>query len=161
MNNFSAFEAGAGGAVRALSVFPKQEDHAALRSIFRSSEWPLCPGFKWALKTSKNVDEALPILRKGRISVVLCDRDLQPGTWKDLVEAVAVLPDPPYLIVTSRHADERLWVEALNLGAYDVLPMPFHAAEVTRAVGMAWLRWADRRRPVHANVLATVAKSVG
>jgi len=161
MNNFSAFEAGTAGAVVALSVFPKQEDHAALRSIFRSSAWPLCPGFKWALKTGKNVDDALPILRKGRIPVVLCDRDLQPGTWKDMVEALALLPDPPHLIVTSRQADERLWLEALNLGAYDVLQTPFNAAEVTRAVGMAWLRWADRRRPVQADVLATVAKSVG
>ena len=159
MNNISTFEAGNSGAVTALSVFPRQEDHAALKSIFRSSDWPLCPGFKWALKTSKTLDEALPILRNGRISVVLCDRDLHPGTWKDMVEALALLPDPPYLIVTSRQADERLWVEALNLGAFDVLQTPFNAAEVTRSLGMAWLRWADRRRPVPA-MLARVARSV-
>ena len=77
-----------------------------------------------------------------------------------MVEALAFLPDPPYLIVTSRQADERLWVEALNLGAFDVLQTPFNAAEVTRAVGMAWLHWADRRRPVPAKVLARVARSV-
>jgi FixJ family two-component response regulator len=160
MTNFSTFEAGTAGTVTALSVFPRQEDHTALRSIFRSSDWPLCPGFNWALKTSKTLDEALPILRNDRISVVLCERDLHPGTWKDMVEALALLPDPPYLIVTSRQADERLWVEALNLGAFDVLQMPFNAAEVTRSLGMAWLRWADRRRPVPAKVLARVARSV-
>jgi len=111
---------------------------------------------KWTLETSRTLDEALRILRNGRISVVLCDRDLHPGTWKDVIEALAYLPDPPYLIVTSRQADDRLWVEALNLGAYDVLQMPFNAAEVTRALGMAWLRWIDRRQPA----LARVAKSV-
>jgi DNA-binding NtrC family response regulator len=158
MNNFTTFEAGIAGAITALAVFPKPEDHAALRNIFRSSDWPLCPGFKWALKTGKNLDEALPILRNGRISVVLCDRDLNPGTWKDMVEALALLPDPPYLIVTSRHADERLWVEALNLGAFDVLQTPFNAVEVTRALGMAWLRWSDRRKPVQT--FTRVARSV-
>ena len=54
------------------------------------------------------------------------------------------LPDPPFLIVASRLADERLWAEALNLGAYDVLAKPFDSTEVTRIVGMAWLRWKDR-----------------
>jgi CheY-like chemotaxis protein len=157
MKNFSAFEARTAGAVVALSVFPKQEDHASLRSIFRSSDWPLCPGLKWDLETTRSLDEALPILRNGRIPVVLCERDLHPGTWKDMVEALAQLPDPPYLIVTSKQADERLWVEALNLGAYDVLQTPFNAAEVTRALGMAWLRWIDRRQSFQAKVARSVA----
>jgi hypothetical protein len=34
--------------------------------------------------------------------------------------------------VTSRLADERLWAEALNLGAWDVLAKPFDADEVIR-----------------------------
>jgi hypothetical protein len=37
------------------------------------------------------------------------------------VENILLLPDPPVLIVTSRLADEYLWAEALNPGAYDVL----------------------------------------
>jgi DNA-binding NtrC family response regulator len=160
MNQFSKVEAGTTGAVSVLSVFPKQEDHAALRTILRSSDWPLCPGSKWALKTSKTVDEALPILRDGAIPVVLCERDLHPDTWKDMVDALAQLPDPPYLIVTSRQADERLWVEALNLGAYDVLQTPFNAVEVTRALGTAWLRWADRRGAAQSSVTARAARSV-
>ena len=45
------------------------------------------------------------------------------------------------MIVTSRSADERLWVEALNLGAYDVLAKPFDRDEVLRSVSMAWLNW--------------------
>ena len=50
---------------------------------------------------------------------------------------------PPLQIVTSRLANDRLWAEALNLGAYDVLARPFDAAEVLRSVGMAWRRWQD------------------
>jgi DNA-binding response OmpR family regulator len=45
------------------------------------------------------------------------------------------------LIVTSRLADERLWVEALNLGAFDVLAKPFDQKELVRSVSLAWLHW--------------------
>jgi DNA-binding response OmpR family regulator len=54
---------------------------------------------------------------------------------------VTILPDPPPLIVTSRLADERLWVEALNLGAFDVLAKPFDSTEAMRVVGAAWRAW--------------------
>ena len=45
------------------------------------------------------------------------------------------------LIVTSRLADDRLWAEALNLGAYDVLAKPFERMELVRSVSSAWLHW--------------------
>lgn len=157
MNKIGASETGAAGSFVALSVFPNREDHAVLKSIFSSSERPLCPGSKWALKACSTLQEALPILRKGRIPFVLCERDLQPGTWKDVLAALALLPDPPYLIVTSRHADDRLWAEALNLGAWDVLPAPFDPAEVTRTLSVAWLRWSDRHKPIPSRAVESAA----
>jgi DNA-binding response OmpR family regulator len=50
--------------------------------------------------------------------------------------------DPPLLIVTSRLADDRLWTEALNLGAYDVIAKPFDRKEVDRILNLAWARWS-------------------
>jgi hypothetical protein len=52
--------------------------------------------------------------------------------------------------VGSRSADEFLWAEALNLGAYDVLARPFEPSEVMRTLSLAWLQWneAGRHRPV-------------
>jgi len=47
---------------------------------------------------------------------------------------IKLLPTPPLLIVTSRHADEYLWAEALNLGAYDVVAKPFDSHELSRVV---------------------------
>jgi DNA-binding response OmpR family regulator len=76
--------------------------------------------------------------------VVVCESDLRPGTWKEVLEQLRTLPDPPFLIVTSKFADDRLWAEALNLGAYDVLAQPFDGMEVTRIVSIAWLRWENR-----------------
>jgi FixJ family two-component response regulator len=37
----------------------------------------------------------------------------------------------------SRHADERLWAEVLNLGGYDLLAKPLEGDEVSRVVEMA------------------------
>ncbi|MCX6630533.1 MAG: hypothetical protein NTW28_23200 [Candidatus Solibacter sp.] len=157
MNQISASAIGAADDFVAVSVFPKHEDHAVLRSIFRSSDRPLCPGSSWALKACTTLDEALLILKKGGIPLVLCECDLQPGSWKELLSAMEALPDPPYLIVTSRHADDRLWAEALNLGAYDVLPAPFDAAEVMRTLSVAWLRWNDREKPQASRLAKSAA----
>jgi DNA-binding response OmpR family regulator len=81
------------------------------------------------------------LLQQHEIAVVLCERDLPSGTWIDLLESLRSLPDPPSLIVASRLADERLWAEALNLGAWDVLAKPFDRREVFRSVKSAWQHW--------------------
>ena len=59
------------------------------------------------------------------------------------MEHVNAMPNAPSLIVTSRLADDRLWAEALNLGAWDVLAKPFHVTEVIRSVRSAWQHWHD------------------
>jgi DNA-binding response OmpR family regulator len=121
-----------------------EEDHASLEGILRCSQCDLRPTCKWQLNACPTLASALAALRKVRVPVVVCESDLRPGTWKEVLEELSTLPDPPLLIVTSRLADERLWAEALNLGAYDVLAQPFDGMEVTRIVSMAWLRWKDR-----------------
>ena len=95
--------------------------------------------------------EASLLWREHRVAVVVSDSDLSDGTWKDLLTDLRTAPNPPRLIVTSDLADERLWAEVLNYGAYDVLVKPFHPAEVLRIVSAAWRDWkqdADRA-PVH------------
>src|SRR5205085_9902606 len=117
------------------------ENQALLRRIFNRSEWTICPNFKWRLTTRASIDSALTLLRNMRVPVVLCESGEQRDTWKEALERIRLLPAPPFLIVTSRLADDRLWAEALNLGAYDVLATPFDSTEVTRVVSSAWLRW--------------------
>ena len=82
----------------------------------------------------------MEFLRNHRITVLVCGSVLPDGNWKQLLEGLAVLPAPPSLIVTSKHADDALWAEVLNLGAYDVLSKPFDRAEVTRTISLAWLQ---------------------
>ncbi len=91
-----------------------------------------------------NCREALELMDQGLPAVVMCDQHLPDGTWKDLVDAAESLQDPPALVVTSRIADERLWAEVLNLGAYDLLAKPFDRNEVERTVGLAWQHWINQ-----------------
>jgi DNA-binding NtrC family response regulator len=128
-----------------LSVGGTEEEYAGLTGIFAHSQWLLCPQSQWELKTCRSLDAALLMLRQKRVPIVICERDLEDASWKALLEQAALLPDPPYLIVASRQADEYLWAEALNLGAYDVLAKPFETGEVLRVLSSAWLHRQNRR----------------
>ena len=129
--------------VTVLSVSPMAEDHNSLSSIFEQSELT-CSGSKWTLRPCATVESAIGALCQARIPLlVVTERDLAPGSWRDILENILLLPDPPALIVTSRLADEYLWAEALNLGAYDVLAKPFDISEVVRVLGSAWRHWTD------------------
>ena len=127
-----------------LSVSSNHEDRDSLEEIVRSD---------WTVVPSATVASALSVLREVPIPVVICDGDLAPGTWEDLLSHISSFPDPPLLIVTSRLADERLWAQAVNLGAWDVLAKPFDAEEVIRIISVAWQHWRDRH-----NVYVTGAK---
>jgi len=124
-----------------LSVSPNDGDCASLERIFKST---------WTVSSTSTIASALSVLRETPIPIVICDCDIVPGSWGEMLEYISLLPDPPLLIVTSRLADERLWAEALNLGAWDVLAKPFDADEVIRIVGVAWQHWQDRHH-VHIN----------
>lgn len=108
---------------------------------------------------ARGLRSALEVLEKNAIAVVLCERYLLPGTWIDVLEHIGAFESPPLLVVTSRLADEYLWVEALNRGAWDVLAKPFDPSEVLRAVESAWRRWRDPIRKPAREVAAMKAAS--
>ena len=131
--------------VSVLSLSPVPDDHASLAAIFQSPEWSLYGEARWELRSSRGPHPALAVLRDKGIPIVMAERDLAPGSWRDFLASISLLPDPPLLIVTSRLADERLWAEALNLGAYDVLAKPFEPSEVIRVLSLAWQHWLNRQ----------------
>ncbi len=132
------------GKITVLSVGSVEQDYRELSEIISSSEWPLCPEVEWRLKSSPSVPAALADLAQDQIHIVLCESDLGTESWKELWARLAAQPDPPFLIVTSRLADEYLWAEALNLGAYDVLAKPFDPVEVVRTLSQAGLHRRHR-----------------
>jgi len=136
------------GVVPVLSISPIEEDHFFLRKTLDCLQITLGPSRTFTVKSCATLASGLAALRQHQFEVVVCERDLPPGSWKDVLEQATILPDPPSLIVTSRLADERLWAEALNLGAFDVLAKPFDRIEAIRVVGAAWRAWGGPvRRP--------------
>jgi DNA-binding NtrC family response regulator len=122
--------------VDVLSVTPTQSDHDSLERFLGRS--------KWRVHRASTLATGVELLRQKGVSLVICERDLCPGSWRDFLAHITLLPKPPHLIVTSRLADEQLWAEALNLGAYDVLSKPLESNEVARVLGSAWLHWNRR-----------------
>ena len=134
------------GIIPVLSISPMEEDHFELQDILGRLPDTSESNHKFRVNACTTLPAGLAALRKRLFEVVICERDLHLGSWKDVLEEVTILPDPPSLIVTSRQADERLWAEALNLGAYDVLAKPFDRNETTRVMSAAWRAWGRPKR---------------
>ena len=126
--------------ISVLSVSPNEDDHSALQRVLGKS--------RWLVDKAKSLSTARLALRKPNISVVVCDCDGAPGLWVDMLDHLRAMPTPPSLIVTSRLADDRLWAEALNLGAWDVLAKPFDRMEMVRSVRYAWEHWRHHAQMV-------------
>ena len=125
-----------------LLVSADAEDHAELPGIFRGSPWELQGAW-----TSR---DGLKLIRRnrGQIPVVICAHSLPDGDWKLLLAEFDTMAVRPSLIVSSRLADDRLWVEVLHLGAFDLLlGAPFEPEEVLRVTESAWLAWNRAPRP--------------
>jgi len=135
--------------VSVLSVSPNADDHTVLAAIFDQSGY--------IVRACDTVKSAIAVLSQAQIPIVITERDLTVGSWHDILERIFLLPYAPTLIVTSRLADEYLWAEALNLGAYDVLAKPFDASEVMRVVASAWRHWTDLQRRIQVRNQPMVA----
>ncbi len=123
-----ARNSGAGQTI--LAVFPAGEDRKALDRIFGQTDW--------RVQFAGSLEEAQAARHGCAVAVVISPTRLPDGhTWQDLLHHLQSVPDPPPLVVVDRLADDRLWAEVLNLGAYDLLMTPFEAREVLRTVSLA------------------------
>jgi DNA-binding response OmpR family regulator len=122
-----------------------EEDRTSLATILARSNWKV--RFVRTFRDTQKALRALP-------GVVISEREFSDGRcWQDLLWEMQKMDFPPALIVADRLADERLWVEVLNLGAHDLLAKPFDVQEVLYAVSTAFQRTenarlvAGRRKP--------------
>jgi hypothetical protein len=138
--------------VTVMHVGPQDQDFSALADILDQTDWKMCPGTQWTLAAPDELSSPAARLNNPGVPIVLCERESTEGSWKDVLDRVGTFAVPPLLIVASRTADEYLWAEALNLGAYDVLSKPYQPSEVVRVLSMAWLHWMNRRTPQKARL---------
>lgn len=113
-----------------LVVSPHKDDRTSVSKILQNP----C----WRIDQAATLQDARKRLEHQGASVILCERDLPDGSWKDLLPLLRELPGIASVVVISRHANDDLWSEVLSSGGYDVLSKPFDRRELVRVVGMAW-----------------------
>lgn len=128
--------AGMHAPVRVLGATPDDRSYRALESaIF---------GMGWSLFRSRNIVEGLSAVINHQIEVIITDCDLPDGTWLDLLESLRACRNAPRVIVFSPHADDRLWLDVLERGGYDLVRFPLDREEVVRTGHRAWLSWQKK-----------------
>ena len=145
--------------IKVLSVGLGHEDCSRLATIFTHSDWPSGPDHDWKLQSSTTLRAAVSAWQKEAPHIIVCEKSPGSDSWRDLLDPMLQLSDPPSLIVASRIADEYLWAEALNLGAYDVLAAPFDPAEVMRVLCSAWLHRIHRKQVHPSRAMRAAAAS--
>jgi DNA-binding NtrC family response regulator len=126
-----------------LVVSSHLEDQTALSRIL--------PNGAYRFSTVTSVSQAEAFLNREQPSVIVSERDLPDGGWRDVLACAESKGANPAVVVISRQADDALWSSVLNGGGYDVLQKPFEKSEVTRVLGMAW-------RNTRARILARSAQ---
>jgi DNA-binding response OmpR family regulator len=136
--NIEEHETSGSNTVSSLAISPFIEDLLFLEQKFQDADWKLYIAHTYR--------EALIALSLVRVPIVICECRLPDGNWKDVLSQLAPMLERPRLIVVSHDADERLWSEVLNQGAFDLLATPFREAELVFAIGAAWLDWSDAQQ---------------
>ena len=107
------------------------QNRAALRRIFGENGWQI--------RENRGVSEFRQSLKPRWSGVVLTETCLPDGTWQDVLSLANTVCPGAQIVVTSRHADEHLWAEVLNRGAFDLLAQPLDRTEVIRVGTSAWM----------------------
>jgi DNA-binding NtrC family response regulator len=119
-----------------LLISPDAEDAVFMREIASS--------LGCRLESASDWHEAELALQRDVFRVVIAERDLHDGNWRDVLSCLERYSYNPLLVVVSRLADERLWAEVLNLGGFDVLAKPFAQEEANRVIDYALISWKQR-----------------
>ena len=94
---------------------------------------------KWQLRFADGLQSVHEQLKDLNEAVIICDRFLPDGSnWRDVLDECLGHGISAHLIVAERNADDCLWAEVLNVGAYDLLMKPFRSEEVFHAISAAW-----------------------
>jgi DNA-binding NtrC family response regulator len=101
---------------------------------------------RWTLHETATVRSAMSALAERAAVVLICEIELPDGTWRDLLAHAHALPLDPPVIVVGRKADDRLWMEVLDRGGYNLLGLPLDEPELFRVVSLAWRQLRDRAK---------------
>lgn len=90
-----------------------------------------------AVYVAQNMEEAMGILRKYPVSVILCDIEMPQGSGLDLTHWIRENEVEAEVIYLTGHAEFSYATEALRLGAVDYLLKPVEQEDLMRALEKA------------------------
>jgi len=108
---------------RALEIAPTLLDSAQIR-----------------IHLSTTLEDAKGRLQATRSQILLTDVTFEKGSWEDALRMAGRLPLRTVVVLAAHVADERLWLDALERGAYDLIFKPFRAEEARRILENAHFR---------------------
>jgi DNA-binding NtrC family response regulator len=84
--------------------------------------------------SASTVFQALEFLATHPLAIVFCDERLPDGTYRDLLGSVPASPQMNRLIVVQCAGEWQEYLEALRLGAADMLRVPLQAPDIDIAL---------------------------
>ena len=93
-------------------------------------------------------EEASRLLRaSGSPPLVFTDTEFPDGSWRDVIHLAREAAQPVNVIVVSRLVDVRLYIEALEAGAFDFIAPPFEDSAIAHVVRCAAANAESMRQP--------------
>ena len=80
--------------------------------------------------SASSIAESLSLLKNNLIGLVFCDAHLCDGSYRHFLSSVRSLKTKCRVVVTSRQADWDEFLEAMRLGAFDVIAAPCRPTDV-------------------------------
>jgi DNA-binding response OmpR family regulator len=124
--------------VTIVSILLEDQDRSLIAEV--------CYQNQWDVFFAKTCAEARQVSEQIKPHVILLDRDLADGDWRNSLSACAASSAGACTMLISRVTDDYLWNEVVCNGGYDVLPKPLREQDVLRAVKFAWSYWNSTRQ---------------
>jgi len=99
--------------------------------------------------SARSLDEAAKLLDQTHPELVFTDTQLADGTWSEVVSLVERAGAPANVIVVGSHVDIRVYVSAMESGAFDFIVPPLEPESLLHVVGVA-IDNVRRRREAEA-----------
>ena len=126
--------------VTIVSLLLEDQDRSLIAEV--------CYQNQWDVFVAKTCAQARQVSEQIKPHVILIDRDLADGDWRNALSACAASSEGACTMLISGVVDDYLWNEVVCNGGYDVLPKPLREQDVLRAVKFAWFYWNSTRQIV-------------
>ncbi len=100
----------------------------------------------WGVKPicASTVGKAKAVLARQGVPMVFCEDRLADGSFRDVLGAARLVKSKVRVVVISRTSDENGYLEAIQGGAFDVIPSSCRPADVHRVVSHAMREDGER-----------------